>query len=108
MRGMNSVPAKSNSDAGQYGPKHIAAGFSNTAPMASWVAATPTPPIEREVGPMPISWSPLVARTGDAESVVSARVVRVLRDVFIGFWFSGLRIGRLDQVKMIWAPAESS
>jgi hypothetical protein len=59
---MNKVPAKLNSDPGQKGPKHIAAGFENTALIASWGAAMPTPPIALEIGPIPMRLSPFVAK----------------------------------------------
>jgi hypothetical protein len=58
---MKTDPEKSNPEPGQYGPKHIAAGFEKTALIASWGAAIPTPPIARETGPMLIRLSPLVA-----------------------------------------------
>src|ERR1044071_5484006 len=51
--------------------------------MASCGAATPTPPMEREVGPMPMRLSPLVARTGADAMVDSVKAVRVFRVVFI-------------------------
>jgi hypothetical protein len=60
---MNKVPEKLKSALGPEGVKAMAAGLEKTALMASWGAAIPTPPILRDMGPIPIKLSPLVART---------------------------------------------
>jgi ribosomal protein L11 len=40
----------------------MAAGFEKIALIASWGAATPTPPMALDMGPIPIRLSPFVAK----------------------------------------------
>ena len=52
----------------------MAAGLEKTALMASWGAAIPVPPMAREMGPIPIRLSPLVAMAVVASISVQARI----------------------------------
>ena len=63
----------------------MAAGLENTALMASWGAAIPTPPIARETGPTPIRLSPLVARAREAQRTTSPTSTLILKIFFIAF-----------------------
>ncbi len=58
----------------------MAAGFENTALMASCGAASPVPPNAREFGPIPIKLTPLVADTWELRP--SPRAVRTSPVVF--------------------------
>ena len=57
------------------------AGLENTALMASWGAAMPTPPMAREMGPTPMRLSPLVAweRVGAITRATRARIKETSR-----------------------------
>jgi hypothetical protein len=58
------------------------AGLEKTALTASWGAAMPTPPIDLEIGPMPINWTPFVAKAaGDrvATRATTANTVNSFR-----------------------------
>jgi hypothetical protein len=50
VSGINAGPAKSIWEPGWRGPKHMAAGLENTALMASWGDAMPTPPMALVIG----------------------------------------------------------
>ncbi len=81
--GANKVPEKSSSLAGQNGPTHMAAGLANTALMASWGAAMPTPPMALDIGPTPIRLSPLVAIAGIDNRTARIKTTLVLIKNFI-------------------------
>jgi hypothetical protein len=62
----------------------MAAGFANTALMASCGAAMPTPPMEREIGPMPIRLSPFVAKAPELKAIMTNKmIVEIIELLFI-------------------------
>jgi hypothetical protein len=52
----------------------MAAGLENTALIASWGDAMPTPPMALEMGPTPMRLSPLVARERAGTNPTLARI----------------------------------
>ena len=62
------------SDPGVHGTKFKAAGFKNIALAVSCGAATPTPPIALDVGPMPITLRPFVQKAGAVSIQLITRI----------------------------------
>jgi len=63
----------------------MAAGLANTALIASRGLAIPVPPMAREMGPMAIKLSPLVAQAVGAASITRTRTAINFADRFITF-----------------------
>jgi hypothetical protein len=61
----------------------MAAGLEKIALMASWGAATPTPPMALEIGPMPIRLSPFVARAAGEIMATRPRMVNTKNKLFL-------------------------
>ena len=60
----------------------MAAGLAKIALMASWGAATPTPPMERDMGPTPMRLDPLVARASGTSTRIAVKMVDEIKHVF--------------------------
>jgi hypothetical protein len=87
---MNNVPEKSNCEEGQYGAKHMAAGLAKTALIASCGAAIPTPPIDLEIGPIPMRLVPFVAKTGVDNIATKDTIIAILKMFFMTYSSLGL------------------
>jgi hypothetical protein len=82
-----------NSDRGQYGLKHIAAGLANTALIGSCGAAIPVPPNDLDIGPIPMSISPLTAYAEGDKMRIKIIINPFNKKIFfIELLFSNLRI----------------
>jgi hypothetical protein len=101
---MKRVPEKLNSDPGQNGPKHMAAGFEKTALIASWGAAIPTPPMEREIGPILIMLSPFVARAGRGRTRMINPSKRTYLDNDFICYLLGLGVCKLRKTLLYHLP----